>query len=78
LWQLWFSDVDTTVNNINAAPEQAVPENVSSDPVLSLFADIFQGDGCLAGEYSIQLDKEVRFVVHPPRRLESLCLRRKQ
>ena len=69
LVKIMVSGVDTTVNNINAVPEQAVPENVSSDSVLSPFADVFQGVGCLPGEYSIQLDKEVRPVVHPPRRV---------
>ena len=68
LVKIVVSGVDTTVNNINAAPEEAIPENVSSQPVLSPFADVFQGVGCLPGEYSVQLDKEVRSVVHPPRR----------
>ena len=69
LVKIMVSGFDTTVNNINAVPEQAVPENVSSDSVLSPFADVFQGVSCLPGEYSIQLDKEVRPVVHPPRRV---------
>ena len=69
LVKIMVSGVDTTVNNINAVPEQAVPENISSDPVLSPFADVFQGVGCLPAEYSIQLDEEVRPVVHPPRRV---------
>ena len=56
LVKIMVSGVDTTVNNINAVPEQAVPENVSSDSVLSPFADVFQGVGCLPAEYSIQLD----------------------
>ena len=65
LVKIMVSGVDTTDDNINAVPEQAVPENVSSDSVLSPFADVFQGVGCLPGEYNIQLDKEVRPVVHP-------------
>ena len=35
LVKIMVSGVDTTVNNINAVPEQAVPENVSSDSFLS-------------------------------------------
>ena len=37
--------------------------------MLSPFADIFQGIGCLPGEYSISLDGNVKPVVHPPRRV---------
>ena len=68
--------VNITFKNVNADPEQAVRENVTSDPVLSPFADVFQGVGSLPEEYSIQRDKAVRPVVHPPRRVP--CLRRKQ
>ena len=64
LVKIMVSGVDTTDNNINA-----VPENVSSDSVLSPFADVFQGVGCLPGEYNIQLDKEGHPMVHPPRRV---------
>ena len=47
--------VDTPVNNVVAAPkiESAVSENVTKDPVLSPFADVFQSIGCLPGEYNI-------------------------
>ena len=41
LGKIMISGVDTTVNNVNIAPEPAVPGNVSSDPVLSPFEDIF-------------------------------------
>ncbi len=62
---------DTPVNNVVAAPkiESAVSENVTNDPVLSPFADMFHGIGCLPGEYNIQLNKEVQPVVHTPRRV---------
>ena len=62
---------DTSVNNVVAAPkkESAVSENVTKDPLLILFADVFQGIGCLPGEYSIELSKDVQPVVHPPRRV---------
>ena len=37
--------------------------------VLSPFADVFQGIGCLPGEYDIELNKDVQPVVYPPRRV---------
>ena len=60
--------VSTPVNNIVAVPkiESVVSEDVTKDSVLSSFADVFQGIGCLAGEYNIQLNKDVLPVVHPP------------
>ena len=63
--------VSTPVNNIVAVPkiESVVSEDVTKDPVLSPFADVFQGIGCLPGEYNIQLNKDVIPVVHPPRRV---------
>ena len=63
--------VDTLVNNVVAAPktESAVSENVTKDPVLSPFADVFQGIRYLPGEYSIRLNKDVQPVVRPPRRV---------
>ena len=71
LVKIMVPGVDTPVNNVVAAPkiESAVSENVTKDPVLSPFADVFQGIGCLPGEYSIELNKDVQPVVHPPRRV---------
>ena len=37
--------------------------------VLSVFTDVFQGPGTLATEYTIELKKEVRHVVNPPRKV---------
>ena len=71
LVKIMVPGVDTSVNNVVAAPkkESAVSENVTKDPLLILFADVFQGIGCLPGEYSIELSKDVQPVVHPPRRV---------
>ena len=44
-------------------------EDVTKDSVLSPFADVFQGIGCLPGEYNIQLNKDVLPVIHPPQRV---------
>ena len=69
LVKIMMSDADTPVNHVAAIPEQGVTENTLGDPVLSPFAEVFHGIGCLPGEYSIQLDKDVQPVVHPPRRV---------
>jgi len=68
LVKIMVPGVDTSVNNVVSAPkiEQAVSENITKDPVLSPFADVFQGIGCLPGEYNIELNKDVQPVVHPP------------
>ena len=75
LVKIMVSGVNITVKNVNADPEQAVRENVPSDLVLSPFADVFQGVGCLPGVYSISGIKRCVpwFIPH----VESLCLRRK-
>jgi len=50
-------------------------ENATKDPVISPFADVFQGVACLLGEYSIQLNKD--HLVCAPHE-ESLFTGRKQ
>lgn len=52
LAKIMVPGVDTPVNNVVTALtiESAVSENVTKDPVLSPFADVFQGVGCLPGE----------------------------
>ena len=44
-------------------------DDVMNDTVLSEYADVFCGLGCLPGEYSITLDETVQPVVHAPRRV---------
>ena len=39
------------------------------DPLLKEYDDVFEGLGKLNGKYSIETDKSVKPVVHPPRRL---------
>ena len=67
LVKIMMPGVDAPVNNVVAAPkiESAVPENVTKNPVLSPFADVFHGIVCLPGQYNIQLNKDVQPVVHP-------------
>ena len=69
LVKIMVPGVHAPVNNVAATPEKAVSESIISDPVLSPFADVFHGIGCLPGEYSISLDRNVSPVVHPPRRV---------
>ena len=69
LIKIMVPGVHAPVNNVAATPEKAVSESIFSDPVLSPFADVFHGIGCLPGEYSISLDRNVSPVVHPPRRV---------
>ena len=71
LIKIMVSSADTPINNVIEAPKQdpVVSENVTNDSVLSPFVDVFQGIGCLPGEYNIQLSKDVHPVVHPPRRV---------
>ena len=58
------ADINVTHNErIDVSP------NVTSDPILSEFTDIFAGVGCLEGNYSIQVDDGFRPVVHPPRKV---------
>ena len=69
LVKIMVPGVDTLVNSVAATPEKPASESVTTDHVFSPFADVFQGLGCLPGEYSILLDKHVNPVVHPPRRV---------
>ena len=41
----------------------------STRPVLGEYTDVFEGLGCLAGNYRIEIDPTVKPVVHPPRRV---------
>ena len=65
------SDDKNSVNNVTEAPKQelVVTVDVKSDPVLGPFADVFEGIGCLPGEYEIQLNKDIPAVVHHARRV---------
>ena len=42
---------------------------VDTDPLLEEYDDVFERLGKLDGKYSIVIDKSVKPVVHPPRRL---------
>lgn len=71
LEKIFVPGVDISVNKVVAAPkiESVVSEDDTKDPVPSPFTGVFQGIGCLPGEYSIQLNRDVLPVVHPSRRV---------
>ena len=50
-------------------PEVTSKPKVLQDPVLREYTDVFEGLGCLAGNYRIEIDTTVKPVVHPPRRV---------
>ena len=41
----------------------------TSEEILENFSDVFEGLGCLSTEYKIQLEKDAKPVVHPPRKI---------
>ena len=50
-------------------PEVASKPMVLQDPLLRDYTDVFEGLGCLVGNYRIEIDPTVKPVVHPPRRV---------
>jgi hypothetical protein len=60
-----------TVNRENILTLSTKPQHqpLTSEAVLSEFSDVFSGTGLLSGEYHIELDKSVKPVIHPPRRV---------
>ena len=47
----------------------SLSESATSEEIRENFSDIFEGLGCLSTEYKIQLDKDAKQVVHPPRKI---------
>ena len=58
-----------TIHSFKEATLAYSTEQLKSDPILSKFADIFEGLGELPGEYKIQLKPDAIPIVNPPRRL---------
>ena len=58
-----------TIHSCKEATIASSTEQFKSDPILSKFADTFEGLGELPGEYKIQLNPDAIPVVNPPRRL---------
>ncbi|XP_032237818.1 uncharacterized protein K02A2.6-like [Nematostella vectensis] len=51
------------VNNI-CTPQKTAPQDIFTE-----YQDVFQGLGCLPGEYHLEVDKDVQPVKHTPRRV---------
>ena len=47
----------------------SLSESATSEEILENFSDVFEGLGCLSTEYKIQLEKDAKPVVHPPRKI---------
>ena len=47
----------------------SLSESATSEEILEKFSDVFEGPGCLSTEYKIQLNKDAKSVVHPPRKI---------
>ena len=58
-----------TIHSFKEATITSSTEQLKSDPILSKFADTFEGLGELPGEYKIQLNPDAIPVVNPPCRL---------
>ena len=52
-----------TINKIHSI------KTIDDDPIIAKFSDVFQGLGCLDGEYHIEVDPSIRPVQHLPRRV---------
>ena len=65
LLKIMVSDDKNSVNNVTEAPRQelVVIVDVKRNPVLGPIADVFEGIGCLPGEYKIQLKKNLPTVL---------------
>ena len=62
-------DKPTTTREANDKPPDNKDQTRTSEKIMAQYADVFQGLGCLDGEYHIEVDHSVRPVVHPPRRV---------
>ena len=56
-------------DSVNKVEEKPQSESVEfQDEILKKFSDVFQGIGCLEGEYHLEVDPDVKPVAHQPRR----------
>ena len=54
-----------TVNTVNKQPTNPL----TKEQILEDYSDVFEGLGCMDGLYHIDVDKTVKPVVHPPRKV---------
>ena len=60
------TDTPREVRQVNVTPNNKPMEK---EKILHEYRDVFEGLGCLPGEYNITVDQSYTPVVHPPRRL---------
>uniref|UniRef100_A0ABM0MBB2 Uncharacterized protein K02A2.6-like n=1 Tax=Saccoglossus kowalevskii TaxID=10224 RepID=A0ABM0MBB2_SACKO len=58
-----------TLNVVNSISQEATPTCTSKDNVIKQYNDVFEGLGCLPGEYKIEIDSTIKPVQHVPRRV---------
>ena len=51
---------------MNVDPSEPIP---SYNSIIQEYKDVFEGLGCLSGEYNVQLKENAKPVVHPPRKI---------
>ena len=55
-----------TVNSVNDKPQTSV---LTKDRILKDYIDVFEGLGCMDGLYHMEVDENVKPVIHPPRKV---------
>ena len=55
-----------TVNSVNDKPQTSV---LTKDRILKDYSDVFEGLGCMDGLYHMEVDDNVKPVIHPPRKV---------
>ena len=59
--------VDTVTQDSQYKPSMS--KTVIDDSILTEYADVFEGLGCLADPYHIEIDPTAQPVIHPPRKI---------
>ena len=59
--------VDTVTQDSPQTPSMS--KTVIDDNILTEYADVFEGLGCLADPYHIEIDPAAKPVIHPPRKV---------
>ena len=62
-----FSQAEPQESHDNSSDDK--DQKPASEKIMERYADVFQGLGCLDGDYHIKIDPAVSPVVHPPRRV---------
>ena len=66
---LLSADACQTLGLITINSVTEVTQQVSKDPIIEEYSDVFCGIGCFDGEYHMVMDSTVKLVQHQPRRV---------